>query len=474
MTYIKWSMRQDPWNVHKNCFKTIENTGIILSSFKDKTACDSFTLDENDIFFTEVDIGDKVIIYEKQNNNNALVVEVTSIPYRKNIPEIKIYRKDGYINDHNTNVVEVCYEKTKTAKEYDSVEDMDAYVRDVKILGYVFNNESYTYGDQLFSKYFDFQGEIFLNTCEECKNVSYVPYYNLSSNDDLTYQMFRGTNNIPPGFMQYKHKKEDILNLNIEYFRANNVSYKTNFELEENSEENLLRLIPDTRTGNANEWELIFVIKETNKRDLIDDICIKGALLNKNTKEIALMSSLNESSSIKYKQENHKTLKSKDEKWEICRSKMIANLFFWDELKKRVIQMEESEQDVKKKITKFVRNPELQNKFRKDIKNRFGNCIITDMYEDVCEACHIKPFSISKEDECFNINNGLLFNCLIHKLFDKYDISINPKTLRVEISKKCINYKFISQYDNMYLSKLEPYDEIRTFLKFHYDIFINQ
>ena len=73
MISVKWRLRQNPWKVHKNCFKTIENTKLILSTFTDKTQCDNFTLDEKDKFFNEVDIGDNIIIYENKNNNTYLI-----------------------------------------------------------------------------------------------------------------------------------------------------------------------------------------------------------------------------------------------------------------------------------------------------------------------------------------------------------------------------------------------------------------
>jgi len=54
------------------------------------------------------------------------------------------------------------------------------------------------------------------------------------------------------------------------------------------------------------------------------------------------------------------------------------------------------------------------------------------MNEEICEAAHIIPFSLS---ENFDINNGLLLNCILHKLFDKHYWSINPDSLCVEINK---------------------------------------
>ena len=53
---------------------------------------------------------------------------------------------------------------------------------------------------------------------------------------------------------------------------------------------------------------------------------------------------------------------------------------------------------------------------------------------------HIIPFSQSKDDEKYNINNGIVLRDDIHTLFDKREIKINPYTLCVEIS--LISQKF--------------------------------
>jgi predicted restriction endonuclease len=47
----------------------------------------------------------------------------------------------------------------------------------------------------------------------------------------------------------------------------------------------------------------------------------------------------------------------------------------------------------------------------------------------MCEACHIKPFYLSNNDEKYDIYNGLLMDASFHKLFDTYIISIDPLTL---------------------------------------------
>ena len=154
--------------------------------------------------------------------------------------------------------------------------------------------------------------------------------YNLGTNDSIVYQMKKNNKNIAPGTMQYKINPQDIINMDIENLKKTNLDYKRGCELENNTDENLLRLIPNTKTGNSVEWKLILVIKEGND----EDICLKGALRNPITNEIAIMSSLSKKS---YENYPYRMCKSKDPEYKICQCKMLASLLFWDELKNRLL-----------------------------------------------------------------------------------------------------------------------------------------
>jgi len=120
-------------------------------------------------------------------------------------------------------------------------------------------------------------------------------------------------------------------------------------------------------------------------------------------------------------------------------------------------------------LTNKIRNPILQNYYRDGLINRYKKCIISGMHMEVCEASHIIPFS---ESENFDIDNGILLNSVLHKLFDKHYWSINPSTLCVEISNRCNNFEFLQEYNNKYINILEQYDDTKHNLKNHYDIFI--
>ena len=154
--------------------------------------------------------------------------------------------------------------------------------------------------------------------------------YNLRTIDSRCYQMTKNNQNLPPGLMQYKIKPQDIINMDIENLKKTNLDYKGGNELEHHTKENLLRLIPDTVLGNSVEWKLILVIKGVKD----EEICLKGALRNTETGEIAVMSSLNKECQENYK---HRMCKSKDPEYKICQCKMIAPLLFWDELKNRLL-----------------------------------------------------------------------------------------------------------------------------------------
>ena len=113
-----------------------------------------------------------------------------------------------------------------------------------------------------------------------------------------------------------------------------------------------------------------------------------------------------------------------------------------------------------------------QNKFRRDLINRYGACIITGYGDQVCEACHIKPFVLCNDKEKYDIDNGLLLNVLLHKLFDNFMISINPETLQIEIHNNLDKkmYDFVWEHKNKIL-KINK--NSKKYLKFHYEIYKN-
>ena len=164
------------------------------------------------------------------------------------------------------------------------------------------------------------------------------------STDNESYQM----SPVPPGLLQYHVSKDTIIGMDaeIKQLKKTNSDYKQNFELECHTRENLLRLIPTTPTGltNKDNWRILLLIRsvEGAKKsssslclpvDRAGGVCLKGALLNSATGEIALISSINAAIQSNY---SHRTNSSHDEEYKICQCKMIAPLLFWEELRNRL------------------------------------------------------------------------------------------------------------------------------------------
>ena len=119
-------------------------------------------------------------------------------------------------------------------------------------------------------------------------------------------------------------------------------------------------------------------------------------------------------------------------------------------------------------INTQIRNPELQNIYRMAIIQRYNKCIISNYDEEVCEASHIIPFS---EIHNFDINNGLLLNNILHKLFDKYYWSITPDLIVITNHNK---YNFLSEYNGKKIEILQNYPITREYLKIHYNEFLKR
>ena len=117
--------------------------------------------------------------------------------------------------------------------------------------------------------------------------------------------------------------------------------------------------------------------------------------------------------------------------------------------------------------TRKIRNPQLQGIFRKQIIMRYNKCIISNMCKSVCEAAHIIPFS---ETLSFDVDNGILLNDILHKLFDKYYWSINPQSLCVELFIDETNdvYDILKPYENKYIECLKNYPKSIENITIHY------
>jgi hypothetical protein len=153
----------------------------------------------------------------------------------------------------------------------------------------------------------------------KCKDY---PEYRLSLNGHI----------VPPGKLLYNVREQDIIGIDVASKNTDEIDYNAGYIFERHSVENLLRLTPDTASGNANEWKLILVMKHSDG----DQMCLKGALRNVSDGTIAFMTSVNEEKNENY-QHGNATIKSHDPDWNICHCSIQAPLVFWDELKNRLL-----------------------------------------------------------------------------------------------------------------------------------------
>ncbi len=111
-----------------------------------------------------------------------------------------------------------------------------------------------------------------------------------------------------------------------------------------------------------------------------------------------------------------------------------------------------------------------QDKFRKELIDRYQKCIITGNGILICEACHIKPHFVCDDDEKYDVDNGLLMDSSFHKLFDIFMISINPQTHQLEINNKLSKneYSFVYQHKNKLIDVPKT---CNNYLQYHYKLF---
>jgi len=85
-----------------------------------------------------------------------------------------------------------------------------------------------------------------------------------------------------PGTLQYRITKEELAHLDLSI----DDEETRGFYLDFHTEDNYRRLLPDTVTGNASSWRILLVMRAERENGII---CLKGALENKQTGEIALI-----------------------------------------------------------------------------------------------------------------------------------------------------------------------------------------
>jgi hypothetical protein len=127
------------------------------------------------------------------------------------------------------------------------------------------------------------------------------------------------------GTLQYKKNYYNIKNLIIPENPNDNPG---NMTLEYHSNENLNRFI--TLSQKDKNWKILLIMKKN-----IDNVIImKGALLNQDTNEIALLTTINSEEFIR--NNNNRPVKTIDNNWFVGHYRLLAPLIFWKELKNRL------------------------------------------------------------------------------------------------------------------------------------------
>ena len=127
-----------------------------------------------------------------------------------------------------------------------------------------------------------------------------------------------------PGRLQYSKTSEEIIN---SYLEDNDE--QCGYYLCEQSLQNLHRVLPLSQK--KNEWKILLMMQSEND----GEIWLKAALLNKQTSNIALLTSTN--AKINLLKRGNRPVKTVDGNWYVGHYRMSAPVFFWKELKNRLL-----------------------------------------------------------------------------------------------------------------------------------------
>lgn len=111
-----------------------------------------------------------------------------------------------------------------------------------------------------------------------------------------------------------------------------------------------------------------------------------------------------------------------------------------------------------------------QKDFRKKLIDRYKKCVVRGSHHERCQAAHIIPYAECNGTQKYNIDNGLLLDAGLHQMFDSYLISINPKTLCLEINKQMCNEDI--ELKKLNGCKININKESVKYLKLHYQKFM--
>lgn len=126
-----------------------------------------------------------------------------------------------------------------------------------------------------------------------------------------------------PGTLQYKTDPIALRNMAIPHIQGAQDS-----KWSETKENMVAQLLPNTKTaGKPDDWEQVVVMQKTED----NHVWLKGAMKNKATGLIALMTSCNSENGITF--HGHRAIKSCQEGWFVGHYRMAAPLVFWSSVK---------------------------------------------------------------------------------------------------------------------------------------------
>ena len=128
-----------------------------------------------------------------------------------------------------------------------------------------------------------------------------------------------------PGSLQYAKSSEEIINGELQ-----DDDNDCDFQLCEHSIENLNRTLPLSQR--KNEWKILLIMRREMEGG---EIWLKTALLNKQTGNVALLTSTNSENNLLRR--GNRSVKTVDGNWFVGHYRMSAPVCFWRELKNRLL-----------------------------------------------------------------------------------------------------------------------------------------
>lgn len=114
-----------------------------------------------------------------------------------------------------------------------------------------------------------------------------------------------------------------------------------------------------------------------------------------------------------------------------------------------------------------------QQKLRNDAINKYnGKCVISgENKQRILEVAHIKPVSECDDiNEKKDINNTLLLWIDLHRYFDCYAFSINPRTHMIEVNMNDEEYEWLYKYNSMKIDCIN--NRMTKYINHHYTKFL--